>query len=261
MPPSHPLNIATRGRIETGDNAMIGGFIITGNEAKKVVIRAIGPSLENSLPGALADPVLELRAADGSLIAQNDNWKDSAVQAAELEADQIAPSHDLESAIVATLEPGTYTAAVRGNHGSSGIGLVELYDLSRAGDSKLANISTRGVASSAADVLIGGFILGGADGNAKVLVRAIGPSLTKVGVTNALSDPTLELRDGNGELIVANDNWQDQQRTAIEETGIPPNDSSESAILAALPPGAYTAIVAGKNAASGTALIEVYNVQ
>jgi len=213
------------------------------------------------LPGALPDPVLELRAADGSLIGQNDNWKDDALQAAELEANQIAPSHDLESAIVATLEPGTYTAAVRSNNGTSGIGLVELYDLSRSGDSKLANISTRGIASSAADVLIGGFILGGANGNAKVLVRAIGPSLAATGVTNALSDPTLELRDGNGDLLLANDNWKDQQQTAIEQTGIPPADSSESAILAELAPGAYTAIVAGKAGANGVALIEVYDVR
>ena len=260
-PGSQPLNIATRGRVEAGDNAMIGGFIITGNDAKKVVVRAIGPSLQNSLPGALPDPVLELRAADGSLISQNNNWKDDAVQAAELQANQIAPSNDLESAIVANLNPGTYTAAVRGNNGSSGIGLVELYDLSRTGNSRLANISTRSVASSAADVLIGGFILGGADGNAKVLVRAIGPSLAKVGVANALSDPTLELRDGNGVLLMSNDNWQDQQQTAIEQTGIPPNESSESALLADLAPGAYTAIVAGKNRTSGTALIEVYNLR
>jgi hypothetical protein len=135
MPPSHPLNIATRGRVESGDKAMIGGFIITGNEAKKVVVRAIGPSLQSTLPGALSDPLLELRGADGSLISQNDNWKDDALQAAELEANQIAPLHDLESALVATLEPGTYTAAVRGNNRSSGVGLVELYDLSRTGDS------------------------------------------------------------------------------------------------------------------------------
>jgi WD40 repeat protein len=260
-PASQPLNIATRGRVETGDNAMIGGFIITGNEAKKVAVRAIGPSLQNSLPGALADPVLELRAADGSLIGQNNNWKDDAVQAAELEANQIAPNHDLESAIVATLAPGTYTAAVRGKNGASGIGLVEVYDLSRAGDSKLANISTRGVASAAQDVLIGGFILGGANGNTEVLVRAIGPSLAKAGVANALADPTLELRDGNGQLLLANDNWKDQQQAEIEQTGIPPNDSSESAILAELAPGAYTAIIAGKTGATGTALIEVYNLR
>ena len=261
MPASQPLNIATRGRVESGDKAMIGGFIIVGNEAKKVGVRAIGPSLRNTMPGALSDPLLELRGADGSLIGRNDNWKDDALQAAELEANQIAPAHDLESAIVATLEPGTYTAAVRGNNGSSGIGLVEVYDLSRTGDSKLANISTRGVASSAVDVLIGGFILGGANGNAKILVRAIGPSLGAAGVADALSDPTLELRDGNGELLLANDNWKDQQQTAIEQTGIPPNDSLEAAILADLSPGAYTAIISGKGNSPGVALIEVYNLR
>jgi WD40 repeat protein len=260
-PPAQPLNIATRGHVAAGDDGMIGGFIITGNDAKKVVIRAIGPSLQSTLLGALSDPILELHSPDGSLLSQNDNWKDDAVQAAELEANQIAPTDDFESAIVTTLAPGAYTAAVRGKNGSSGIGLVEVYDLSRISDSKLANISTRGVASSAADVLIGGFILGGTNGNAKVLLRAIGPSLTKVGVSNVLSDPTLELRDSNGQLLLANDNWKDQQQTAIEQTGLPPNDSSESAILAELAPGAYTAIVAGKGDAVGTALIEVYNLR
>src|SRR5207237_8861993 len=110
-------------------------------------------------------------------------------------------------------------------------------------------------------VLIGGFILGGANGNAKVLLRAIGPSLGSAGIKNALSNPTLELRDGNGALLAANDNWKDQQQAAIEQTGIPPNDPSESAIVAELAPGAYTAIVAGHDDASGVALIEVYNLR
>jgi hypothetical protein len=238
---------------------MIGGFIITGIAPKKVIVRAIGPSLQASLPDALLDPVLQLRASDGSLIRQNDNWKDDATQALEIEASGVAPSNDLESAAVATLAPGNYTAVVTGKNGATGIGLVEVYDLDRWGDCKLANISTRGIVQSADNVLIGGFILGGANGNAKLLVRAIGPSLTSVGVSNALSDPTLELRDGNGVLLLANENWKDQQQAAIERTGIPPNDSSESAIVADLAPGAYTAIVAGKNGASGVGLIEVYN--
>jgi hypothetical protein len=259
--PSQPLNIATRGRVEAGDNAMIGGLIITGNQTKKVVLRAIGPSLQSSLADALPDPVLELYAPDGTLIRQNDNWRDDGPQAAELEANKIAPTHDLESAIVATLAPGNYTAAVHGNQGAAGIGLVEVYDMGPASDSRLANISTRGRVESAENVLIGGFILGGASGNTKVLLRAIGPSLGNVGITNALPNPILELRDSNGALLLANDNWKDQQRTAIEQTGIPPAEDSESAILADLPPGAYTAVVASKDGASGTALVEIYNLR
>jgi hypothetical protein len=238
---------------------MIGGFIITGSMAKKVIVRALGPSLQSSLRGALTDPMLELRGSDGSLIRQNDNWRDDAIQAIEIEANNVAPTHDLESAIVATLAPGNYTAAVSGKNGTTGVGLVEVYDLNQSADSKLANISTRGLVQSADNVLIGGFILGGANANAKVLVRAIGPSLANAGVNNSLSDPTLELRDGNGVLLRSNDNWKDQQRADIEATRIPPPMDSEAAIIADLSPGLYTAIVAGK-ASSGVGLIEIYNL-
>jgi hypothetical protein len=239
---------------------MIGGFIVTGTAPKKVVVRAIGPSLKSSLPGALSDPALELRGSDGSLIRQNDNWKDDAAQALEIQGSGVAPSHDLESALVATLAPGNYTATVTGKNSSTGIGLVEIYDLNRWGDCQLANISTRGVVQNADNVLIGGFILGGANGPARILVRAIGPSLGKMGVANAVSDPTLELRDSNGALLFANDNWKDQQQAAIEQTGIPPNESSESAIVADLTPGAYTAVVAAKGL-SGISVIEVYHLR
>lgn len=240
---------------------MIGGFIISGTAAKKVVIRAIGPSLAANIPGALADPILQLRAPDGALILQNDNWKDNPPQAAEIVANKLAPPHDLESAVITTLAPGNYTATVTGKNDASGIGVVEVYDLSQGSDAKLVNISTRGVVASAENVLIGGFILGGSNGTTKVLIRAIGPSLASAGVNNPLADPSLELRDGNGLLLLANDNWKDEQRSAIEQTGIPPNDPLESAILADLAPGAYTAIVTGKAGASGTALIEVYNLR
>lgn len=238
---------------------MIGGFIITGNAPKKVIVRAIGPSLQGMLQGALSDPVLALRSANGSLLRQNDNWTEDPVQAAEIELNGLAPSNDLESALVATLAPGNYTATVTGKDGATGIGLVELYDVDHAADSKLANISTRGVIQSGTNALIGGFILGGSNANAKVLVRAIGPSLTGFGVTNALPDPTLELHDGNGALLVSNDNWKDAQQTAIEATGIQPANEAESAIVADLPPGLYTAVVAGKGT-SGVGLIEIYNL-
>jgi WD40 repeat protein len=257
VPQAQPLNIATRGRVEAGNSALIGGFIITGNQTKKVVIRAIGPSLQSSLPNALPDPVLELHSSDGSFLRQNDNWRDDSAQAAELVAKQIAPAHELESAIVAILAPGTYTAMVRGNNNASGVGLVEVYDVTTEKDSRLANISTRGVVESDENVLIGGFILGGASGNAKILIRAIGPSLASAGVSNAASNPALELRDGNGVVLQSNDNWKDRQRAEIEATHIPPTMDSEAALIAELPSGTYTAIVSSKGS-SGVALIEVY---
>jgi hypothetical protein len=238
---------------------MIGGFIISGTIPKKVIVRAIGPSLQGMLEGTLPDPMLALRSANGSLLRQNDNWKDDPIQAAEIRVSGVAPSHDLESALVATLTPGSYTATVTGKNGVPGIGLVEIYDVDQSAESKLANLSTRGVIQSGGDVLIGGFILGGSSSNARVLTRAIGPSLTNFGVNNALSDPTLELHDGNGGLLTSNDNWKSTQRTEIEGTGLQPANDAESAIVADLPPGLYTAIVAGKGA-SGVGLIEVYNL-
>lgn len=253
------VNISTRGHVGTGDNAMVGGFIITGNAAKKVVIRAVGPSLRDSLQGAIDDPVLELRSADGALLAQNDNWRDNATQAAELENARIAPTHALESALIATLPPASYTAQVRGRNGSVGIALVEVYDLDQASGSKLANISTRGAVQSADNVLIGGFILSGASDHAKVLVRAIGPSLAKAGVVGALPDPVLELRDKDGTLVRRNDNWKDDQQAEIEGTTIPPGAENESAIVAELPSGAYTTIVAG-HGSGGVGLVEIYNL-
>ena len=239
---------------------MIGGFIITGNSMKKVVVRAIGPSLQGMLPGALSDPILELRRSDGALVGRNDNWRDDASQVSYLETNHFAPSNDLESALVATLPPGSYTAAVTGKNGGTGVGLVEVYDSNKTTDSKLANISTRGVVQSADNVLIGGFILGGNSATAKVLVRAIGPSLASFGVANALSDPTLELRDSNGGLLQSNDDWKDQQRSQIEATGLAPSVDAEAAIVADLAPGAYTTIVAGKGP-NGVGLVEVYNLR
>jgi hypothetical protein len=237
---------------------MIGGFIITGNAFKTVIIRAIAPSLRAQLPDVLTDPVLELHGPDG-LFIRNDNWQDDPDQSFQIGSSRVAPTDELESAIVATLPPGSYTAAVTGKHGESGVGVIEVYDLNDTADSQLANISTRGVVQSGDNVLIGGFILGGSESNSKVLVRAIGPSLASLGVNNSLPDPTLELRDGNGVLLRSNDNWQDQQRAEIEATTIAPAMGSEAAIVADLPPGPYTTIVAG-NGTSGVGLIEIYNL-
>ncbi|HEY3663229.1 MAG TPA: plastocyanin/azurin family copper-binding protein [Chthoniobacterales bacterium] len=256
---SQLLNISTRMRVQTGDNVLIGGFIITGSDSKKILLRAIGPSLAGQgVANTLADPILELHGKDGSVITTNDNWKDT--QQAEIEASGAAPGDDLESAIVATLAPDIYTAIVSGKNGTSGVGLVEAYDLDTAADSQLANISTRGFVETGDNVMIGGFILGNGADPANVLIRALGPSLTQQGVSNALADPTLELHDANGALVMSNDNWKDTQQTEIAATGIPPTNDLESAILVAIPPTAHTAIVSGKNGATGVALVEVYRL-
>jgi plastocyanin len=255
--PSQPLNISTRMEVRTDDQVLIGGFIITGNDPKEVVLRAIGPSLSAfGIPDPLADPVLELHGSNGSLITTNDNWKDT--QESEIEASGFQPQNDLESAIISTLDPGSYTAIVSGKNGTTGVGLVEGYDLDQAADSQLANISTRGFVETDTNVMIGGFILGGASGNANVLVRALGPSLTPLGVDGALADPTLELHDGNGAMIASDDNWKETQQSEIEATGLQPQNDLEPAMFKTLAPGAYTAIVAGKDALTGVALVEVY---
>jgi hypothetical protein len=206
----------------------------------------------------LADPVLELHEPNGSLIISNDNWRDT--QQIEIQNSTIAPSNELESAIVATLPPANYTAVLRGKNGTTGIGLVELYDLDAASDSKLANISTRGFVQTSNDVMIGGFILGDGTASENVIIRALGPSLT--GVAHVLADPTLDLYDSNGTLLMSDDNWKDDadQAVLIMATGIPPQKDLESAIVTTLPPGAYTAIVAGKDGGAGVALAEVYHL-
>ena len=258
QPSPNPLvNISTRMRVETGDNVMIGGFIISGMEPKKVVLRAIGASLANfNVPGALANPTIDLFDSNGR-IATDDNWADS--QKAELLAAGFAPSNDFEAAIVAVLNPGAYTAIVRGFSGSIGIGLVEVFDLSSASSSSVANISTRGQVEPGDDVMIGGFIVGpSGTGEANVLVRGIGPSLSNFGIANPLQDPTLSLFDSNGTMIAFNDNWGDAANAGLIDPSLQPANSAESAILTALAPGAYTAIVRGKGDATGVALVEVY---
>ena len=258
-PPPAPklLNISTRMRVERGDNALIGGFIVTGTSAKRVIIRALGPSLP--VAGALANPTLQLNRPDGSTVF-NDDWKENQ---AEVEATTIPPPNDREAAIVATLEPGFYSAVVRGivdgQPNGTGVGLVEAYDLDAAVPSTLANISTRGFVQTGDDVMIGGVIVGGTE-PAKVLVRAIGPSLTEQGVAEALQDPELELVDKNGNII-SNDDWRATQEAEIIATTVPPSDSREAAIVATLVPDFYTAIVRGKDGTTGVALVEGYNLQ
>jgi hypothetical protein len=261
--PAQLQNISTRLRVQTGDNVMIGGFIITGSAPKKVILRAIGPSLSSAgspATGRMLDPTLELNDKSGGQLAFNDNWKDSP-QRAEIESSGIPPSDDREAAIARTLLPGTYTATVRGASESTGIALAEVYDIDAPADSRLANISTRGFVETGDNVMIGGLIVGPSDrGSTLALVRAIGPSLTPRGVAGALQDPTIALHDANGGLLAANDNWKESQRADIERTGIPPTDDREAAIVRVLTPGFYTAIVRGQGSNTGVALVEAYNL-
>jgi hypothetical protein len=251
------LNIATRLRVERGQDALIGGFIITGSAPKRVIVRALGPSLaDRGIAGGLADPTLELFRPDGSEF--NNSWRD--LQEGDIAGTGIQPSDDREAAIVATLEPGVaYTAVVRGVGDTTGVGLVEVYDLDAAAPSTLANISTRGLVQTGENVMIGGLIIGG-DQPAKVLVRAIGPSLGAAGVEGALQDPTLELYTAQG-AVFTNDDWRATQEGEIIASTVPPSDSREAAIVATLPAGNYTAIVRGKGDTTGVALIEAYNLQ
>ncbi len=191
----------------------------------------------------------------------NDNWQDDPAQAAAIIATGIPPTNNLESAIDATLNPGAYTAIVSGKNNSTGVGLVEVYDLSQAVLAKLANISTRALVETGSDIVIAGFILGNNNGNDKIIARGIGPSLTSLGVANALTDPTLELRDSNAALLVSNNDWQDNSAQAAELTaaGLAPASPLESGIVATLPPGAYTALLSGLNNTTGVGLVEVYD--
>ena len=253
------LNISTRARIQTGENVLIGGFIITGSGPKNVVIRGIGPSLAGAgVPGALLDPTLELRDHSGALVSMNDNWRDT--QQAAIINTGIPPTDDRESAIVRSLSPGDYTVIERGKADTTGVGLVEIYDLASGAPAKLGNISSRALVETGSNVMIAGFILGAGNG-ATVLVRAIGPSLAQAGITNFLRNPMIELRNSNGQLLAANDNWKTTQMAAIQATTIPPTNDLESAIVITLPSGPYTAIVRGQNSGTGVGLVEVYNIR
>ena len=262
--PSQPLNISTRLNVGTDDNVLIGGFIVTGTDPALVVLRALGPSL--AVPGVLADPTLELHDSTGATIATNDNWmENSAADQMVLTDNNLAPTDNSESALVQTLSPGGYTAIVQGVNATTGVALVEAYDLNDAStDSKLANISTRGFVETGDNVMIGGFILGGGGGGfASVIVRGLGPSLAKADppVADVLADPYLELHNSDGDLFDSNDNWMDDlnMQTIIDQ-GLAPDDPSESALYEILPAGAYTAILSGVGGTSGVGLVETYDV-
>jgi DNA-binding beta-propeller fold protein YncE len=256
-------NISTRLPVGIGDNLLITGFIVTGpaGSTKKVIVRGIGPS--TNVPGALADPILELHDNSGALIASNDNWKTTVIggiitadQSAEIQASGVAPANDAESALIATLAPGNYTAQIRGVNNTTGIGVAEAFDLSLASAAKLANVSTRGFVQIGDNLMIGGFIV--VNNPVRVVVRGIGPSLAGVGIQNPLADPTIELRDGNGGLVLANDNWKTTQQADIMATGLQPSNDLESALVITLQPGNYTALLRGTNNGTGIGVVEVY---
>jgi hypothetical protein len=269
-------NISTRAFVQTGDNVEIGGFIVQGTEPKRVIIRAIGPELtQYGVPNVLADPTLELHDGTGALIASNNTWLHTIIggiitanQVRDILDSGYAPGDPRESAIIADLSAGNYTAIVRGVNNTTGVALVEVYDLSPSPDSILGNISTRSFVQTGDNMMIGGFIVAGTESK-RVIIRAIGPELTQYGVPNVLADPTLELHDGTGALIASNDNWMTtiiggiittDQVAAIRVSGHAPRDPRESAIIADLPAGNYTAIVRGVDNMTGVALAEVYDL-
>jgi hypothetical protein len=245
-----------------GDNRVIGGFIIRGQQNKRVLLLAKGPSLASGgtpVPGRISDPALELRDENQVQLKANDNWRDSP-ERQQIQDTGLAPNDDRESAIIVSLAPGLYTGIVSGQNGTSGVGLVEVYDLDSGADSLLANISTRALVGTGDNVMIGGFIAGNNEAATRVLIRAIGPSLAGQ-ITDPLADPVLELYDGNGTTLATNDNWKDSpDRAAIEATGIPPNNDLESAILYSLSKADYTAILRGESG-QGVALVEIYNLR
>jgi len=252
--PTRLANISTRAVVGTDANVLIGGFIVTGTQSKKVIVRGIGPSLPS--PGKLLDPMLELHDPSGAVIAVNDNWGQN-TNSTEITDSGVAPTHPSESAVLMSLAPGSYTAVLSGVNQTTGTAVVEVYDLDGAASSKLANISTRAFVQSGDNVLIGGLIVVGQSA-ADVIVRAIGPSLT---VPGAMADPTLALHDANGILLASNDNWRSTQQTAIIATGVAPKNDAEAAIVTTFSPGSYTAIVRGANNTTGIAVVEVYALQ
>jgi hypothetical protein len=257
--PNNLVNLSTRGYIGAGANALIGGFIVQGTQPTSLVVRALGPSLSaNGVAGVNSDPVLELRDASGTLLAQNDDWPDGA-SAPALRTNGLAPTNDRESALIANLSAGNYTAVVTGYNDAMGVGLVELYDL-HTSNARVANISTRDNVLTGDRVMISGFIIGGTQPK-QVVLRAIGPSLSSSGITGALADPVLELRNSSGNRLAVNDNWRDGANAGqIQSMGFAPTNDRESALLATLSPGNYTAIITGYNGTSGIALAEVYDL-
>ena len=258
--PPTTTNLSTRVSVQAGDGVAIAGFIISGSSPKQVLIRGLGASLSNfGIVNPLQDPTLDLHDSAGNTIATNDDWQ-TATNANQIPV-AFQPSDSHEPAILATLQPGTFTAILRGKNGSSGVGLIEMYDLSTGAASKLTNVSTRGFVGTGENVMIGGFILSGGSGERQVLIRALGPTLAQApfNIAGSLTDPTLILVDGNGTVVASNDDWKSSQQNEIQATGLAPPNEREAAILTTLPTGNFTAIVSGKNGEMGVALVDVFH--
>lgn len=258
--PSEIIQLSTRLPVGVGDQVGIGGFIITGNAPKQVILRGLGPSLvQSGIASALADPVLELHGPGSFPIVTNDNWRDTQEQ--QIVAAGLAPTHDLEPAIWATLSPGAYTAILRGTNNTTGTALVEIYDLDQASDSKLGNLSTRAFVDLNANIVIAGLMVSNGGASDRVVVRGLGPSLAPA-VGNVMANPVLELRNNDGILLVSNNDWQDNtvQAQQITAAGLALTNSLESALFAILPPGRYTALLFGNNNSTGNGLVEVYDL-
>jgi sugar lactone lactonase YvrE len=258
--PPATTNLSTRVSVQGGNGVAIAGFIISGSSPKQVLIKGLGASLSNfGILNPLQDPTLDLRNSTGNAIATNDDWQ-QATNANQIPINfQPVDSH--EPAILATLPPGTFTAILRGKNGGSGVGLIEMDDLSTASASKFTNVSTRGFVGAGESVMIGGFILSGGGGERQILIRALGPTLAQApfNITGNLTDPTLMLVDANGAVVASNDNWKSSQQNEIQATGLAPPNDREAAILTSLPTGNFTAIVSGKNGETGIALVDVFH--
>lgn len=256
---SRLVNISTRMKVGVGDNVLIGGFIIRGSQPKRMLLRATGPSLGAAgVKGAMQDPVMDIYDGAGTLVAHADDWQSDG-QADQIISAGLAPTNLSEAAVIATLQPGSYTAIVRGQNGGQGVALVEGYDLDNP-TARLMNLSTRGRIGTGDDVLIGGIIVQG-NANKRVIVRALGPSLAGA-IAGSLSDPSMEMYNSSGQLVASNDNWQTSaQISEIVATNLAPNHPYESAIVTSLAPGSYTAIVRGTNNGTGIGMVEVYDLE
>ena len=261
---SRLINISTRAQVGTGDNVMIGGFVIGGAEPKRVIIRALGPSLSAAgVAGALANPAIQLTQVDGTPVASNDDWKTNG-NASEMQAMGRAPVHDAEAALLLTLQPNVpYTPIVSGVGGTTGVALVEVYEVDDPGHNgpRLINISTRAQVGTGDNVLIGGFVIGGAEPK-RVIIRALGPSLSAAGVAGALANPAIQLTQVDGTPVASNDDWKTNGNASeMQAMGRAPVHDAEAALLLTLQPNVpYTPIVSGVGGTTGVGLVEIYEV-
>jgi hypothetical protein len=255
------LNISSRAQVFTGQNVLIAGFYVSGSASKSVLIRGIGPSLTQfGISGAMSDPTLELRNSSGTLLASNNNWQDT--QSSQIQATGAAPSNYWESAIVASLAPGSYTATLKGNGGTTGVAVCEIYDIDQSANSQLVNLSSRAYIDTGNNAMFAGLIVGATNSSGlRVIIRALGPSLAAAGIVGPLQDPTLEVYNAYGTQIAYNNNWQDTQAATIQSTGVPPSDSRESAVVLYLSAGNYTAIARGLNNSTGVGVLDMYKLQ